>query len=195
MRPPRKATVSKKNLEVDIVVGLVIDGGGRGRVETGVKFLDHMLETFAKHSLFDLDIRGKGEFGHDIVENIALTLGEAIHSALGEKRGIKRFGSAHVTMDDSLARVVVDLSGRPYAHLDLKLSSTSIEDMKAEDYVHFVKSLAQACRSNIHIAVLYGENDHHKIEACTKGLALAFKEASSIDERIAGDIPSVKGEL
>jgi len=195
LSPARKATVSKKNVEVDIVVDLVVDGRGKGRVETGVKFLDHMLETFAKHSLFDLDIRGKGEFSHDVVENVALALGEAIHSALGDKRGIRRFGSAHVTMDDSLARVVVDLSGRPYAHLDLRLSSTNIEDMRTEDYAHFIKSLAQACRANVHVAVLYGENDHHKIEACTKGLALAFKEATDTDDRIAGEIPSVKGEL
>jgi len=192
---PRKATVSKKNVEVDIVVDLNIDGKGRGHADTGVKFLDHMLETFAKHSLFDLEVRGKGDFSHDIAENVALTLGEAIHSALGEKRGIRRFGSVHVPMDDSLARVAVDLSGRPYAHLDLKLSSHTIEDMRTEDYIHFLKSLAQASKANIHVAVLYGENDHHKIEACTKGLALTFRDATSIDERVGDQVPSVKGEL
>lgn len=187
--------MSKRTVEVDIQLDLAVDGKGRSEVESGVKFLDHMLETFAKHSLFDLRVHTKGEFEHDVVENVALALGDALVQALGEKRGIRRFGSAHVSMDDSLARAVVDLSGRAYTHLDLKFESKAIEDLRTENYAHFLKSLAQASKSNIHIAVLYGDNDHHKIEAATKALALAMREATSIDERVGDEIPSVKGEL
>jgi len=191
----RKAKVERKTTEVDITAELNIDGKGEGNAETGIKFLNHLLITLAKHSLFDLTVKATGELKHHVSEDVALTLGEALQKALAEKEGIRRFGSAYVPMDDSLARAVVDLGGRAYSCLDLKLSQTQIEDLKTEDIEHFLDSFAQASKSNLHITVLYGSNDHHKIEAAVKALALALRQAATIEQRIRDRIPSVKGVL
>jgi len=191
----RKAKVERKTTEVDITVKLNIDGEGKGEVETGIKFLDHLLITLAKHSLFDITVKAKGELRHHVCEDVALTLGEALQKALAEKKGIRRFGSAYVPMDDSLARVAVDLGGRAYSSLDLKLSQPQIEDLKTEDIEHFFNSLAQASKSNVHLAVLYGTNDHHKIEAAVKAFALALREAVTLESRAGFEIPSAKGVL
>jgi imidazoleglycerol-phosphate dehydratase len=191
----RKAKVERKTTEVDITVKLNIDGEGKGEIETGIKFLDHLLMTLAKHSLFDIIVKAGGELKHHVCEDVALTLGEALQKAIAEKRGIRRFGSAHVPMDDSLARAAVDLSGRAYSNLDLKLSQPQIEDLKTEDIEHFLNSFAQASKSNIHLAVLYGTNDHHKIEAAVKALALALREAVTLESRAEFEIPSAKGVL
>jgi len=191
----RKAKVERKTTEVDITVKLNIDGEGKGEVETGIKFLDHLLITLAKHSLFDVTVKAKGELKHHVCEDVALTLGEALQKALAEKRGIRRFGSAHVPMDDSLARAAVDLGGRAYSSLDLKLNQPQIEDLKTEDIEHFFNSLAQASKSNLHLAVLYGTNDHHKLEAAVKALALALREAVTLESRTGFEIPSAKGVL
>jgi len=191
----RKAKVERKTTEVDITIKLNIDGEGRGEVETGIKFLDHLLITLAKHSLFDVTVKAKGELKHHVCEDVALTLGEALQKALAEKKGIRRFGSAHVPMDDSLARAAVDLGGRAYSNLDLKLDQPQIEDLKTEDIEHFFNSLAQASKSNLHLAVLYGTNDHHKIEAVVKALALALREAVTLESRAGFEIPSAKGVL
>jgi len=191
----RKAKVERKTTEVDITVKLNIDGEGKGEVETGIKFLDHLLITLAKHSLFDIMVKARGELKHHVCEDVALTLGEALQKAIEEKKGIRRFGSAYVPMDDSLARAAVDLGGRAYTSLDLKLSQPQIEDLKTEDIEHFFNSLAQASKSNLHLAVLYGTNDHHKIEATVKALALALREAVTLESRAESEIPSAKGVL
>jgi imidazoleglycerol-phosphate dehydratase len=191
----RKARVERKTTEVDITVELNIDGKGKGKVETNIKFLNHLLNTLAKHALFDLTVKAKGELKHHVCEDVALTLGETLQKALAEKKGIRRFGSAYVPMDDSLARAAVDLGGRAYASLDLKLSQPQIEDLKTEDIEHFFNSFAQASKSNLHLTVLYGTNDHHKIEAVVKALALALREAVTLESRARLEIPSAKGVL
>ncbi len=191
----REARVERKTTEVNIVVELNVDGRGKGNVKTGIKFLDHLLITLAKHSLFDLTVKAKGELKHHVSEDVALALGEALNQALADKKGIKRFGSAFVPMDDSLARAVVDLGGRPYTNLDLKLNRTKIEDMKTEDIGHFLASFAQTSKLSLHLAVLYGTNEHHKIEAAIKALAVALREAVTREPRIAGEVPSAKGVL
>jgi len=191
----RKARVERKTAEVDILVELNVDGKGKANTETGIKFLDHILNTLAKHGLFDIYVKAKGDLKHHISEDVALTLGEALQKAVAEKKGIKRFGSAYVPMDESLARAVVDLGGRAYSCLDLKLKQPQIEDLKTEDIEHFLESLAQASKSNLHLTVLYGSNDHHKIEAAVKALALALRQAVALEQRIKGQIPSAKGML
>jgi len=191
----RTARVERKTTEVDIVVELNVDGRGKGNVKTGIKFLDHLLTTLAKHSLFDLSVRAKGELKHHVCEDVALALGKALNQALTDKKGIRRFGSAFVPMDESLARAVVDLGGRPYSNLDLKLGRAKIEDMKTEDIEHFLASFAQTSKLSLHLAVLYGTNEHHKIEAATKALAVALKEAVTREPRMASEVPSAKGVL
>jgi len=191
----RKAKVERKTTEVDITVKLDIDGEGKGEAETSIKFLDHLLLTLAKHSLFDMTVKARGELKHHVCEDVALTLGEALQKAIAEKKGIRRFGSAYVPMDDSLARAAVDLGGRAYSSLDLKLAQPQIEDLKTEDIEHFFESLAQASKSNLHLAVLYGTNDHHKIEATVKALAIALREAVTLESRAGFEVPSAKGVL
>ncbi|MEM2942847.1 MAG: imidazoleglycerol-phosphate dehydratase HisB [Candidatus Bathyarchaeia archaeon] len=191
----RRAKAKRKTAEVKISVDLNLDGKGTARTETGNRFLDHLIRTLARHSLIDIEVEAVGDLKHHLSEDVALTLGEAICKALGNKKGIRRFGSAHVPMDDSLARAAIDLGGRPYVCLDLKIQSSEIEDLKTEDIEHFFASLAQTSKSNIHVATLYGTNDHHKVEAATKALALAMREAFSRDPRISRTVPSVKGEL
>jgi len=191
----REAKVERKTTEVDIIVELNVDGKGKGKVETGIKFLNHLLITLAKHGLFDLTVKATGELKHHVSEDVALALGEALQKALAKKRGIRRFGSAYVPMDDSLARAAVDLGGRAYSSLDLKLSQPQIEDLKTEDIEHFFDSFAQASRSNLHLTVLYGSNDHHKIEATIKALALALRQAVTLEPRIGDQVPSAKGVL
>jgi len=191
----REAKVERKTTEVDIVVQLNVDGKGEGKVETGIKFLNHLLITLAKHSLFDLTIKASGELKHHVSEDVALTLGEALQKAIAEKKGIKRFGSAYVPMDGSLARAAVDLGGRAHSSLELKISQPQIEDLKTEDIEHFFHSFAQASKSNLHLTVLYGSNDHHKIEAAVKSLALALGRAVTLEARIRDQVPSAKGVL
>jgi imidazoleglycerol-phosphate dehydratase len=191
----RKVAVKRETAEVKISVRLDLDGKGNVKVETGNRFLNHLLTTLGRHSLIDLEVKASGDLKHHLSEDIGLALGEAVDKALGDKRGIRRFGSAHVPMDDSLARAVIDLGGRAYPSIDLKIQSNEIEDLKTEDIDHFFVSLAQSSKSNIHVAALYGTNDHHKVEASTKALALALREACSPELRARKTIPSTKGEL
>ncbi|KON27991.1 hypothetical protein AC481_02930 [miscellaneous Crenarchaeota group archaeon SMTZ-80] len=190
----RISEVKRETLEVSIKVKLNIDGNGFYKIETGNKFLNHVLSTIAKHSLFDLEIFATGDLKHHVAEDVALTLGEALLKALGDKQGIKRFGSNYVVMDDSLARAVVDLGGRPHSQINIPLKGSEVEDLCIEDIFHFFESMAQASKSNIHLDVLYGTNDHHKVEAVSKALALTLREACSIDPRI-NSIPSAKGVI
>ena len=191
----REAKVERKTNEVEITAMLNVDGIGKGNVDTGIKFLDHLLITLAKHSLFDITMKAMGELKHHVCEDVALTLGEVLREALAKKKGIRRFGSAYVPMDDSLARAAVDMGGRAYSSLTLDLSLPQIEDLETEDLEHFFDSFTQASKLNLHLAVLYGSNDHHKIEAAVKALALALRQAVMLEPRIGDQIPSAKGVL
>jgi len=191
----RKARSQRKTSEVEVTVALNIDGRGKSNVSTGTRLLDHVLGTLARHALFDLDVDASGDLKHHVCEDVALALGEALKEALAEKKGIRRFGSAYVPMEDSLARAVVDLGGRPFINLQLQFASKEIEDLTTEDIEHFFHSLAMACKLDLHIAVLYGENDHHKAEAATKALGLALREAVAYEARCLYEIPSTKGVL
>jgi imidazoleglycerol-phosphate dehydratase len=191
----RKVKVERKTKEVDITVQLDVDGKGTAEVETGIKFLNHLLITLAKHGLFDLKIKATGDLKHHVSEDVALVLGEALRKVVDNGKGIKRFGSAYVPMDESLARATVDLGGRAYIVRDLEMMQPQIEDFETEDLEHFFDSLAQASKSNLHLMVLYGSNEHHKIEAATKALALALRQALELEPRIGDQIPSAKGAL
>jgi len=191
----RKVKIERKTKEVDITLELDVDGKGNADVETGIMFLNHILITLAKHGLFDLKIKADGDLKHHISEDVALVLGEAINKATNKGMGIKRFGSAYVPMDESLARATVDLGGRAYSIRNLRLTQTMIEDLKTEDIEHFFDSLAQAAKANIHVTIMYGSNEHHKIEAAVKALALALKHALAFEPRIGDQVPSAKGVL
>jgi len=186
--------VSRRTSETDIHVKVNLDGTGIADVSTGIKFLDHMLKSLATHSLIDIKIQAVGDLAHHILEDVAICLGEALLKALGDAKSIKRFGYAIVPMDCSLAFAAVDLSRRPYVKVDLKLRGNKIEDMPCENIIHFIESLSTALRANIHVWVQYGSNDHHKVEAAFKALALSLRQAFSIDPRRRG-VPSSKGVI
>ena len=191
----RKVKCERKTKEVNISVELDVDGKGNTDVQTGIKFLDHMLITLAKHGLFDLKVKAEGDLVHHVSEDVGLVLGEALYKVTNKGKGIRRFGCATVPMDESLARAAVDLGGRPYSVRNLRLMPLQIEDVKTEDIEHFFDSLAQAAKANIHVAVVYGGNEHHKVEAAVKALALALREALSVEPRIGDAVPSAKGVL
>ena len=190
----RTGKKTRKTKETKIFIEVDLDGKGRFEVNTSVGFLDHMLGTLSKHSLIDLKAEAEGDLTHHIVEDVAITLGETIDKALGDRAGIKRFGHALVPMDDALARVALDVGGRPYSILCLKTELKVVEGLPVEDLEHFLRSFSFSLKINLHAEVLHGENDHHKIEAVFKGLALALREALSIDPEREG-IPSTKGVL
>jgi imidazoleglycerol-phosphate dehydratase len=180
--------------ETQIKVSVNIDGTGKCKTETGIKFLDHMIKTLATHSLIDIEINARGDLVHHIVEDTALTLGDALKKALNNRSGIKRFGFAIVPMDDALALASVDLVMRPYSDIDLKLTSNNIEDIASEDLIHFIRSLSDSLQATIHVSVIKGINNHHKVEAAFKALALALRDSWSIDPR-RHDQPSSKGMM
>jgi len=188
----RIAEFSRKTRETEICVRVDLDGVGRAEVSTGFAFIDHIVTSVATHSLIDIALRAKGDLRHHVAEDVAICLGEALKNALGEPVGIHRFGYAVVPMDCSLALAAVDLAKRPYAKIDLKLQGEIIEDTPCEDIYHFLETLASSLQANIHISVQYGENDHHKVEAAFKALALSLREAVFVDPRRSG-VPSAKG--
>ncbi len=190
----RRAKIERRTLEVSISGDLDIDGSGRAKVSTGIPFFDHMLSTLAKHALFDLELTAKGDLEHHLIEEVGIALGSAIDAALGDRRGIRRFGSALIPMDESLASAAVDLSGRGFARLSLGLRD-SVEGFRAEWLEHFLRSLAMSSRATIHVNLVYGSDEHHKAESSIKALARALRDAVSMDWRIPGEIPSVKGGL
>lgn len=195
---PRTATVSRRTAETSIDVSLNLDGTGKFVTETGVGFFDHMLSHIAKHGVFDLEIRCTGDLWidqHHTVEDCGIALGEALAQALGNKAGLVRAGSAYMPLDEALAFAAVDLSGRPYAQLDLKLLGREIGGMPPDLFDHFLESFAFAARLNMHVKVLEGVNDHHKVEAAFKALARALDAACRVDPRRGGDIPSTKGTI
>lgn len=190
----RRAELVRETRETRVEVSLDLDGEGRFEVEVEPSFLKHMLETLARHSLIDLKLRASGDLPHHVVEDSALALGEAMDKALGDRVGIARFGFAYAPMDEALARAAVDLSGRGYASVELKLAGMYVEDLASSDAIHFLTSLASAARLTLHVEVLYGEDDHHKVEAAFKALALALRGAVAVEPRVKGAL-SVKGRL
>lgn len=193
---PRTAVVSRSTNETSIELSLALDGQGQAEIDTGIGFLDHMLSTLTKHAGFDMSLHCLGDLevdSHHSSEDCALALGEAIDRALGDRRGITRFGSAYAPLDEALARVVVDLSGRPWPAVNLTLKRENIGQLASEDIEHFFRSLAMAGRCALHVDVLKGINDHHRSEAAFKALALALRQALSPSG--GAEIPSTKGVL
>lgn len=193
----RVAEVRRTTKETDVRVRLVLDGGGASVVSTGVAFLDHMLELFARHGLFDLEVECRGDLhidDHHSVEDIAITLGQALAKALGDKSGVARYGEATVPMDEALCRAVVDLSGRFYLVYEVETRRQMIGNFSVELAEHFWRSLAESARCNLHIDCLRGRNTHHILEGTFKAAALALRRAVERDPRIAG-VPSTKGVL
>jgi len=181
-----------------VTLKLNIDGRGRGDVQTGVRFLDHMLELVARHGAFDLRVRAVGDLDvdqHHLVEDAGITLGEAFAKALGSKRGINRAGYFVMPMDETLAVAAIDLSGRPAAVVDLRLRVTRVGDLQSELVQDFFEGFAAAARANVHVKVLYGRSSHHQIEAIFKAFARALRVATSRDRRMARMLPSTKGLL
>ncbi len=191
----RKADIVRKTKETRVVVKVELDGRGKCVAETGIAFLDHMLDSFAAHSMVDIRVKAKGDLQHHLVEDVSLALGEAISRALGDRKGLTRFGYAIVPMDDALVTAAVDLVRRPYASINLKLKRVMVEDAPREDLEHFVSSLVQSIVATVHIETLKGSNDHHKFEASVKALALALRQAASRDERRKSAVPSSKGSI
>ncbi|MHA1898443.1 MAG: imidazoleglycerol-phosphate dehydratase HisB, partial [Promethearchaeota archaeon] len=175
--------------ETEVNIDLNLDGNGRYNISTGIKFFDHMLSLFSKHSNIDLNIKASGDLKHHLVEDVAIVLGKAIMNALGTKRGIRRYGDKTIPMDETLCLCALDLSGRGYHHIDLKLKDGLIEDLEAENILHFFDTLAINSMMNLHIVTQYGENNHHIAEAAFKAFAHALREAVEI---IGDDIPSTK---
>jgi imidazoleglycerol-phosphate dehydratase len=194
---PRKAEIHRKTKETDVRVVLNLDGNGRSQVSTGLPFLDHMLDLFARHGLFDLQVDCKGDLeidDHHSVEDIAITLGQALTQALGDKAGIARYGEAVVPMDEALCRSVIDLSGRSYLVYEVQTRRQKIGNFSVELAEHFWRSLAETARFNLHIDCLRGRNTHHILEGTFKATTRALRQAVSRDPRITG-VLSTKGAL
>jgi imidazoleglycerol-phosphate dehydratase len=194
----RKARVERRTGETQVAVDLALDGSGRHQIDTGIGFFDHLLAHVAVHGLFDLEVRAQGDLhvgGHHTVEDVALTLGQALDRALGDRAGVVRVGSAYVPMDEALAFVAVDLSGRPYAVVDIDWSGSVVGGLPVTLVPHVLESLAIASRANVHACVLYGRDDHHKAEALFKALGRALDTATRLDPRRGTSIPSTKGAL
>ncbi len=194
----RTATIHRKTNETEITLTLNVDGSGRHAIATGVGFLDHMLTHIAVHGLFDLEVQAQGDLhidAHHTIEDTALVLGRAFAEALGDKRGLVRAGSAYMPMDEALAFVAVDLSGRPYAVIDATWHTPMIGQFPTSLVGHFIESLAATMKANLHARVFYGRDDHHQAEALFKALARALDQATALDPRRAGVVPSTKGTL
>ena len=194
----RRATITRKTRETQITLPLVLDGKGRYDVATGIRFLDHMLELFTRHGGFDLKLQAKGDLDvdqHHTVEDIGIALGEAISSALGNRRGINRAGYFLMPMDETLALAAVDLGGRIHTVVDLRLKVRKVGDLQAELVTDFFEGFAQGARANVHVKVLYGRSSHHHVEAVFKAFARALRVACARDRRLARMLPSTKGLL
>ena len=187
--------IKRETRETNVSLELNVDGGGQWEINTGIGMFDHMLAQLAQHGVFDIKISAKGDDEHHLVEDVALCLGKAFAEALGEKRGIVRMGDATVPMDDALAVVAVDISGRGYTVLDLPFSDNDMAGFPTDLIRHFLESFAIEARLNLHARVVYGINDHHKAEALFKALGRALDKATSIDHRISGELPSTKDLL
>lgn len=196
-RQPRRAAVERTTAETHVKVEWGLDGAGHGRVQTTIPFLDHMLTLLAKHGLFDLTVQAKGDTeidDHHTVEDVGIVMGEALRQAIGSKEGIRRFGWALVPLDEALAQISVDLSGRPYLVYRVKLPQRRIKSFDLGLFEDFFQALVTHAAFNLHVNVLYGRNPHHIMEALFKGLAKALDHATGFDERVVG-VPSTKGQL
>jgi imidazoleglycerol-phosphate dehydratase len=198
MAQERIATISRKTAETDIQLTLAVDGQGRAKVDTGVPFFDHMLTLFAKHGLFDLEVKCVGDVAvdyHHTVEDVGIVLGEAFKKALGEKLGIRRYGFFLLPMDESLARVVVDIGGRPHLVYEAEAPTMFVRDFNIVLVKEFCRAFSNALGANLHVKLQYGEEPHHVAEAIFKGLARAMDVATQVDPRAANSLPSTKGKI
>ena len=194
----RRATAERATKETSIRATVDLDGTGRCDVATGIGFLDHMLEQLARHSLIDLEVKAKGDLHidfHHTTEDVGIAIGEAVQKALGERRGIRRFGSALSPMDETLTRVVLDASMRPYLVWKVEFRRHKLGEMDTELFKEWFQAFAQAAGVTLHVETLYGENSHHIVESCYKGLARALRQAVEIDPRRSDEVPSTKGVL
>jgi imidazoleglycerol-phosphate dehydratase len=194
----RTASLQRKTNETEISIELNLDGTGQHNIDTGIGFLDHMLVHIALHGLFDLTVKAKGDLYIDVhhtVEDVALTLGSAFDQALADRKGIVRMASCFVPMDETLAFVAIDLSGRPYAVIEAEWGMSPVGNIPTSLFPHFLESFAITSRSNLHARILYGRDDHHKAEALFKALARALAGATQLDPRRTDIIPSTKGSL
>ena len=194
----RRAVIERNTTETQIRLTLALDGRGRYRVSTGIRFLDHMLELFARHGAFDLEVAATGDLDvdqHHTVEDLGIALGNAVSQALGDRKGINRAGYFVMPMDETLAVAAIDLGGRIHAAVDLKLKVRRVGDLQAELVHDFFDGFAQGARANVHLKVLYGRSSHHHIEACFKAFARALRVACAKDKRMAKMLPSTKGLL
>ena len=196
--PGRTASVERKTRETRIVARVNLDGSGKYKVKTGIGFLDHMMEQLSRHSLIDLELEAQGDLHidfHHTTEDSGYVVGEAVAKALGERKGIARWGSALVPMDETLTRVALDASNRPYLIWKVKFSKPKLGEMDTELFKEWFQAFVQTAGVTLHVENLYGENNHHIVESCFKGLARALREAITIDTRKADAIPSTKGTL
>jgi imidazoleglycerol-phosphate dehydratase len=195
---PRVSTVVRRTAETDISLTLAVDGRGKSTIETGVPFFDHMLTLFAKHGLFDLTVKAKGDVAvdyHHTVEDVGLVLGQAFREALGDKLGIRRYGFFLLPMDESLARVVVDVGGRPHLVYEANPPTMFVRDFNIVLVKEFCRAFSNALGANLHVQLVYGEEPHHVAEAIFKGLARALDVATQIEPRAADLLPSTKGKI
>jgi len=191
----RTSVIKRQTKETKISLELNLDGSGKWQISTGIKMFDHLLSQLAQHGIFDLNISAAGNDQHHVAEDVAICLGKAFAEALGEKRGIVRMADASVPMDDALATVVLDISGRGYTVLELSFSDNDMRGFATDLIRHFLESFAIEARMNLHARIAYGTNDHHKAEALFKALGRALDKATRIDERICGELPSTKDLL
>ncbi|MDP6573137.1 MAG: imidazoleglycerol-phosphate dehydratase HisB [Rhodospirillales bacterium] len=194
----RTATVERKTTETRIQVTVNLDGTGAYDVSTGIGFLDHMMEQLSRHSLMDLDIKAEGDLHidfHHTNEDVGIAVGEAVDKALGERTGIARFGTALVPMDETLTRVALDASNRPFLVWKVNLVRPKLGEMDTELFKEWFQAFAQAAGLTLHVENLYGDNTHHMVESCFKGLARALRQAMAVDARRSGEVPSTKGTL
>lgn len=194
----RTASIARKTNETDIQVEINLDGIGTADIETGVGFLDHMLDQLAKHGKMDIKIRAKGDLhidSHHTVEDVGIALGQAFLEALGDKRGINRYADCHLPMDETLTRVAVDVSGRPFLVFRTAFSRDKIGDIDTELFEEWFQAFAMNARITLHVETLYGSNNHHIAESCFKGLARALRSAVAIDQERADVLPTTKGAL
>jgi len=192
----RKAKIKRETKETSVSVSLNLDGSGKTSIDTGISFLDHLITSFGKHAMLDLAVKAKSKdkIEHHLIEDTAIAIGSSIDKALGSRIGITRFSYASVPMDESLAEASLDLVKRPYSKITLLVKRNSVEGISKEDIQHFFQSLTQNLNSCVHVTVKYGDNDHHKIEAAIKSLAVAIRNASLKDKKQKG-IPSTKGAM
>ena len=194
----RTGTVDRKTKETQISVAVDLDGSGRAQIATGIGFLDHMLDQLSRHSLIDLKVEAKGDLHidfHHTTEDTGICIGEAVAKALGDRKGIRRWGEATVPMDETLTRVALDASNRPYLIWKVNFSKPKLGEMDTELFKEWFQAFAQNAGLTLHIENLYGENNHHIVESCFKGLARALRQAIEIDPRKSDAIPSTKGTL